>query len=142
MNMGDDIGWLSGDYMELPWLGCSSLCISGSLYFYENPLKALLVCFHFLVSEWSEGSIHICLVLHVVLVWFPQLDIHDWHHFGDGMDTFPQRLHKKNTEVMDKMYPFTFMFYSVGYLIIMLVDLIITWVYQKQDGLKIIAIPL
>lgn len=58
-----------------------------------------------------------------------------WMHFlSDSIETF--------VDVMDNMYPFAFMFCTLGYLITMLANLIVAWVYKKQNGSNIIAIPL
>nr|ABK25966.1 unknown [Picea sitchensis] len=58
-----------------------------------------------------------------------------WMHFlSDSAETF--------ADLTDKTYPFAFMLCTAGYLVTMLGDLIVAWVYQKQDGPNIAAIPL
>lgn len=49
-----------------------------------------------------------------------------WMHFlSDSAETFE--------DLTEKTYPFAFMLCTAGYLITMLADLIIVWVYEKQD---------
>eukprot|EP00253_Pinus_taeda_P001262 PITA_01262 len=58
-----------------------------------------------------------------------------WMHFlSDSASTF--------ADLTDKTYPFAFMLCTAGYLVTMLGDLIVAWMYQKQDGSNITAIPL
>lgn len=58
-----------------------------------------------------------------------------WMHFlGDSASTF--------ADLTDKTYPFAFMLCTAGYLITMLADLTVAWVYQKQDGSNVTVIPL
>lgn len=57
-----------------------------------------------------------------------------WMHFlSDSAATFG--------DLTDKTYPFAFMLCTAGYLVTMLGDLIVAWMYQKQDGSNITAIP-
>jgi zinc transporter 1/2/3 len=49
-----------------------------------------------------------------------------WMHFlSDSAEKFE--------DLTDKTYPFAFMLCTAGYLVTMLADLIIVWVYEKQD---------
>lgn len=58
-----------------------------------------------------------------------------WMHFlSDSAETFG--------DLTDKTYPFAFMLCTAGYLVTMLGDLIVAWMYQKQDGSNVTAIPL
>jgi len=58
-----------------------------------------------------------------------------WMHFlSDFVRTFG--------EMMENTFHFEFMLYSMVYLIIMIDDLMVAWVYEKKDWLKIGANPL
>jgi zinc transporter 1/2/3 len=59
-----------------------------------------------------------------------------WMHFlSDSAGTFG--------DLTDKTYPFAFMLCTAGYLVTMLADVIVVWVYEKKDGPSIRgAIPL